>query len=181
VLRHHQEITMALRSGFLKMATGLVAGLACSVALNAFAKGTVAVSFEKPQEFSDIGRSAFDRERVQKSLADHLQSLGAQLPDGQSLQLTVLDVDLAGELRWFGANQIRVLRGRADAPHVKLRYELQSEGRTLKAGQADVADLGYFFNSRALNSRDSDLPFEKRMLQQWFVNNFGAKASAAKQ
>jgi hypothetical protein len=173
-------MTMALRSGFLKVSIPLLAILASCATITAHAKGTVEVSFDKPQEFSDIGRNAFDRERAQKSLTDHLQSLGAQLPDGRSLQLTVLDVDLAGELRWFRGNEIRVLRGRADAPHVKLRYALQGEGRTLKSGEADVADLAYFFNSHANNGRYGDLPFEKRMLQQWFINNFGAKASAAK-
>jgi Protein of unknown function (DUF3016) len=171
---------MALFSRFLKLAKPLGVVLGCCAATAALAKGTVEVNFDKPLEFSDIGRNAVDRERAQKSLTEHLQSLGAQLPDGQSLQLTVLDVDLAGELRWIGGNEIRVLRGRADAPHVKLRYQLQSAGSTLKAGQADVADLGYFFSIGATSSRYGDLPFEKRMLQQWFTNNFGVKTSAAK-
>jgi Protein of unknown function (DUF3016) len=178
---HFKEIDMQLRSSFLS--TGLL-GLALGVASGAAtAKGSVEVSFEKPAEFSDIGRNAFDRERAQKSLADHLQSLGAQLPDGQSLQVMVLDVDLAGELRHFGSNEVRVLRGRADAPHIKLRYKLQdtqtSESRVLKSGDATVSDLGYFFNTHATSDRYGDLPFEKRMLQQWFTNNFGAKAGAA--
>jgi hypothetical protein len=182
-----KEIDMRLRSSlfpnFQNFQNCLLVMALCGAPGVVNAKGSVEVSFDKPAEFSDIGRNAFDRERVQKSLADHLQSLGAQLPDGQSLQVTVLDVDLAGELRYIGGNEVRVLRGRADAPHIKLRYKLQdtqtSETRVLKSGDASVSDLGYFFNTHAIDGRYGDLPFEKRMLQQWFTNNFGAKAGAA--
>jgi hypothetical protein len=179
-----KEIHMRLRSSsFPNFHHGLLLLTLCVATGLVTAKGSIEVSFEKPAEFSDIGRNAFDRERAQKSLADHLQSLGAQLPDGQSLQLTVLDVDLAGELRHIGANEVRVLRGRADSPHIKLRYKLQdtqaNESRVLKSGDATVSDLGYFFNTHAIDGRYGDLPFEKRMLQQWFTHNFGAKAGAA--
>jgi Protein of unknown function (DUF3016) len=142
------------------------------------AAGQVDVSFKNINEFSDAGPGVMDRERNTKSLGDFMQSWGAQLPDGQKLQLEVLDVDLAGELRhnWRGLGQdVRVLRGRADAPHIKLRYSLQGGGQTLKSGEADVADLNYFFGA-APSSQLGDLPFEKRMLQQWFIHNFNTAA-----
>lgn len=145
--------------------------IALALAPLASATGTVDVRFEKPAEFSDAGRGAADREQTMQSLSGYLQSLGALLPDGQSLRLDVLDIDLAGELRPYPQNsgtEVRVLSGRADAPHIKLRYTLQEGGRTLKAGEARVADLAYLFSSPGDSLRFGDLPHEKRMLQQWF-------------
>ena len=46
---------------------------------------------------------------------------------------------------------------------MKLRYTLQNQGNTLKAGDADLADTHY-----RLGDRTSELAFEKRMLDQWF-------------
>jgi hypothetical protein len=148
-------------------------------ALAALAAGKIEVRFEQPNKFSDVGRNAFDRERTLKSLGDHLQSLAAQLPDKQTLKVEVLDVDLAGEIEpnWRGSSQeVRVLRGRADAPHIKLRYTLQEEGQAMKVGEDNLADLNYFFGSPPRDRQHSDLPFEKRMLQQWFVQHFTTPA-----
>jgi Protein of unknown function (DUF3016) len=140
----------------------------------ALAAGSIEVKFEQPLRFSDVGHNAFDRERTLKSLADYLQSLAPQLPNGQTLRIEVLDVDLAGELEpnWRHSGQeVRVLRGRADVPHIRLRYSLQADGQTMKSGEANLVDLNYFFGTPPRESQYGDLPFEKRMLQQWFVNN----------
>jgi hypothetical protein len=153
--------------------SAVLAGLGAGVFSLANAAGTVQVSFDKPAEFSDAGRGAHEREMTMKSIAEYLQSLGAQLPDGQSLHLDVLDIDLAGELRPFprhSSTEVRVLNGRADAPHVKLRYTLQEGARVLKAGQTTVSHLSYFFASHAGSTAQGDMFYEKRMLQQWFKN-----------
>jgi Protein of unknown function (DUF3016) len=146
---------------------------------HAAAVGKIEVRFDQPEKFSDAGRNALDRERTLKSLGDYLQSLSAQLPDKQTLKVEVLDVDLAGEVEpnWRGSSQeVRVLRGRADAPHIKLRYTLQEDGQAMKVGQDDLADLNYLFASPPHDRQQSDLPFEKRMLQQWFVQHFTTPA-----
>ena len=148
-----------------------LASLGACVATLAAAAGTVQVSFDKPAEFSDAGRGVNEREQTMKSLGDYLQSLGALLPDGQTLRLEVLDIDLAGELRPFprsSSTEVRVLNGRADAPHIKLRYTLQTGDQVLKSGVATVADLAYFFGSHGHEAVYGDLFYEKRMLQQWF-------------
>jgi Protein of unknown function (DUF3016) len=156
----------------------LVALASCLTA-PALAAGKIEVRFDQPQKYSDIGRNAFDRERTLKSLGDYLQSLATQLPDKQTLQVELLDVDLAGEVEpnWHGTGQdVRVLRGRADAPHIRLRYTLQENEQALKAGEDNLADLNYFFASPPRDRQHSDLPFEKRMLQQWFVQHFTSPA-----
>jgi hypothetical protein len=151
--------------------SAVLAAVGVGVVTSASAAGTVEVSFDKPAEFSDAGRGVMDREQTMKSIGSYLQSLGAQLPDGQLLRLEVQDIDLAGELRPFprhSSSEVRVLNGRADAPHIKMRYTLQANGQVLKSGVAQISDLAYFFGSHGSDATAGDLVYEKRMLQHWF-------------
>ncbi len=75
----------------------------------------------------------------------------------------MLDVNLAGEIEPYGWHQVRVLRGRADWPQMKLRYALLAESRSLKSGEALLADMHY-----RLGDSSAELGIEKRMLDLWF-------------
>jgi hypothetical protein len=144
--------------------------LALGAGLSAQAADKLDLQFVTPEKFSDIGDGSHDRERNLKSLSDYLQTLAAQLPEGQALKLEVLDVNLAGETRPRGAQDIRVLRGRADWPQMTLRYTLTQNGTTLKAGNAQLSDMGYLDHGLGYGSGRGygDLPYDKRMLQDWF-------------
>ena len=158
----------------LRFLLGACALSAAAAGLEAHAAGSVEVQWLKPADYSDAGRSSVDRERVMRSLGDHLQTLGKQLPDGQVLRLEVTDIDLAGEVQPFGWHDLRVLRGRADWPRMSLRYTLTADGRTLKSGDARLNDMGYLFGG-SLGKRQDDLGHEKRMLDQWFKTEFSAR------
>lgn len=158
-----------------RLATALV--LLAAFALPAQA-GEVEVKFIEPDKFSDAGRSSVDRERTLKSLGDYLQALGRELPAGQTLRLEVTDLDLAGNIEPFGwrrMDDVRVLRGGADWPHLNLRYTLQAEGRTLKAGDAHLSDLSYMYALRGRDLGQGDLAYEKRMVRRWFDETFAAR------
>jgi hypothetical protein len=147
---------------------GLCAALALCACLSVQAAGKLDLQFVAPEKYSDIGRGSHDRERNLKSLADYLQTLAAQLPESQALKLEVLDIDLAGELRPRAAQDVRVLRGRADWPQMSLRYTLTQNGTTLKSGEARLSDMGYLDHARCSDRGYGDLPYDKRMLQDWF-------------
>jgi len=168
-----KETDMYIRSllgiKWLRLALGL--GLAASMS-PVLAAGTVEVSWVQPETYSDAGRSVVDRERTMKSLGEYLTQLGRQLPDGQTLKLEVLDVDLAGEIEPMGWHDVRILRGRADWPHMTVRYTLQGGGQTLKAGEAQLSDMNYFAFQHGLGKYGSELAHEKRMIAQWFSDNF---------
>ena len=136
------------------------------------AAGEARVNFIEPEQFADLGRSTFDREHALKSLGDYIRKLGARLPEGQTLSIDVTDIDLAGELRYWGAHELRVLRGRADWPQLKLRWTLQSGDGTFRRGEARLDDLNYLMSVRAIDHQNSDLVYEKRMLRQWFEATF---------
>jgi hypothetical protein len=150
---------------------------ACAVTSLPAGAGDVEVRFVDPDKFADIGRSNRERERTMKTLADYLQALGRELPADQKLRIEVKDIDLAGNIEPFGwhrFDEVRVLRGRADWPHMHLSYTLQAEGRTLKAGDAQLADLSYLYSLRGRERSVDELSYEKRMVRRWFDETFAA-------
>lgn len=145
---------------------------ALATALSCRAAGLMEVNFVEPSKYIDAGSSAVDIERTTKALGEYLQSLGRDLPDGQTLRIDVLDIDLAGWVRTTPRADTRVLRGNADGPRIKLRYTLQADGRELAAGEETVADL-YYLNPRFRDPPQSNLPYEEQMLERWFEQRFG--------
>jgi hypothetical protein len=143
---------------------------ACAVAPGtpAAASGRVEVKFTNADNYTDAGRFSYDRERTLKAMGEFLQSLGKQLPAGQILKLEVLDIDLAGNIEHVRSSELRVMRGRADWPHLSMRYSLQGPGTSEKSGEADIADLNYLYDLRGPDAMNGELAYEKRMIQRWF-------------
>ena len=138
----------------------------------AHAAGSAEVRFVEPATFTDAGSNPMDRERALATLAAHIEQLAHRLPEGQRLRVDVLDVDLAGEPIFRRGNDVRVLRGGADWPRLHLRWSLTQGERTLKSGDERLSDLGYLQSRIGLAAADGDLPFEKRLLTNWFRGQF---------
>lgn len=146
------------------------------------AAGAVTVSFHEPALYADAGRrDRFDDAPTLAALAKHLEQLGARrLPDGQTLAVEVLDVDLAGEFRPTSRGMdLRVLRGAADWPRLKLRYVLSENGKELDRGEDSLSDLNYLSSSLPGASSDT-LAHEKRLLDDWFTRRFAAPGNASR-
>lgn len=167
----------ASRSAPTLVATSLVVALS-TLAGTAQAAGTVQVNFVGTDQYSDAGRGAFDVERTTKALAEHLKTLGKALADGQVLNLTITDIDLAGELRPArNGSEVRVLRGRADWPRIDVNYTLTRADGTLTAGQAKISDMNYMYSNVGL-SRGEAHAYENRMLHRWVQELVGTKTAA---
>lgn len=133
---------------------------------SAIAAGQVEVSFRPVDQLADVGRG-IDRERHVKALADHFKSLGARLPDGQRLEVEVLDVDMAGELRpTRRGDEVRVMKGAADWPKLELKWSLTSGGQTLRSGHERLSDLAYL--QHPLRGDTGPVAYEARMIDRWF-------------
>lgn len=143
------------------------------------AAGTADVQFKQPARFVDAGETAHERDLNLRQLADQLRALAAQhLPAGQSLQVEVLDVDLAGYLRHTERGDLRVVRGDRDSARIWLHYALVSDGRTLRSGDAALSDLSSR-KTPGLGIDSSALGREKALLANWFTQEFGDTARAA--
>ena len=153
--------------------TSLRAASLAVVCASTLAAGTAQVNYVHPEKFTDAGFGSFERERTLRSLTEHFQVLSKRLPDGQTLRVEVLDIDLAGEVWPRVPSEVRVLRGRADWPHMSLRYTLLDGSRTVKAGTARLSDMNYLFSQRGVQQY-GDLPYEKRMMERWFSEQIAA-------
>ncbi len=148
---------------------------ACVLGASGGAWAGVSVSFTQPEKFSDLPFTTAERERVLKELSEHFLALGKQLPAGQNLTVEVSDVDLAGreEPSRRASNEIRVLRGGVDWPRIRLHYTLESNGKVLGSGEAELSDMAYMSNINRYSSGDR-LRYEKRMIDDWFAKQFKA-------
>jgi hypothetical protein len=163
---------LALKSLFI------ATGLAAAAALPAQAAGTVEVSFTTPEKYVDAGHSGYEREGTLRALKAHFEQLASRLPDGQVLQIEVLDVDLAGELKPTRRGiDLRVLKGGADWPRISLNYTLLADGKVVKSGSERLADMAYQFNHQPLDTYA--LAYERRMIDVWFAQAFGVGKPAA--
>ncbi|GJI91650.1 MULTISPECIES: DUF3016 domain-containing protein [Duganella] len=153
--------------------------LAAAVLLaSAAAWADVSVTFVKPEEFADVPRNSIDRDRTLKDFSDYFATLNKKLPAGQNLKVEILDIDLAGRLwpRRTG-DDIRVMNGGADWPHIHLRYTLEQNGQVLRSGDEHISNMMY--QQRINRYSDGDpLRYEKQMLDEWFDKNIVPKVAA---
>jgi hypothetical protein len=150
-------------------------GLALSCAA-AQAAGTVQVSFVQPENFTDVRDARRDSTNNLRLLKLCLEELGARhVADGQSLTIEVLDVDLAGEVRFNRRlhDDVRVLKGGADWPRITLRATLESPGQPVRRIEQTVSDMAYLQHVNRYADNDA-LRYEKHMLDEWFNAQFGA-------
>jgi hypothetical protein len=140
----------------------------------------VTVTFVEPDRFTDVGRfsRSADSAQVMKDLEGHLVKLGQRLPPGHNVAIEVLDIDLAGEERLGagGASDIRIQRGGADWPSMRVRYTLERDGRR-ETREERISDMSYQQRVQPVSPTET-LPHEKRMLTAWFRDRFEAGARA---
>ena len=143
------------------------------------AAGTVQVTFVQPEKYSDARDAHRDSTNNLRVLKLYLEELAARhVADGQSLTIEVLDVDLAGEVRFSRRlhDDVRVLKGRADWPRITLRATLESPGQPARRIEQTVSDMAYLQHVNRYADSEA-LRYEKRMLDEWFVAQFGAPSS----
>lgn len=159
--------------------TTLIRRAALAAMLSLGAAGAMAapatVTFAQPEQFSDVPRSAWDRERILKLLTQHFDVLAARLPAGQTLTVEVLDLDLAGRTMPTAMSNpdLRVLGTGADWPHMRLRFTVREGERVFKSGEDNISSMSYLEKVNRYLSGDS-LRYEKQMLDDWFKDRIAA-------
>ena len=159
---------MNFHRSFRRLATGV---MLCATSAGA----AVTVSFVDSDRYTDIGAHVADPQQAMNEIARHLERLGERyLAPQQALKIEVLDVDLAGRVRWVGRSmrELRILDGTGDGPGIRLRYTLESGGSVITTREETLTDRGYLSAHGAVHSGES-LYYEKRMLSDWFRARFG--------
>jgi hypothetical protein len=154
----------------------LVLVLAAALAAGtANAAGIVQVRFVEPERFTDIRDRASTREQNLGALEKLIVEVAARyVADGQTLAIEVTDVDMAGEPSPGRPIDLRVMRGGADWPRIRLDWHLTGGAAQPRSGSAVVQDMNYL--DHRLSGATQHLRFERRMLEAWFREQFGQAA-----
>ena len=135
------------------------------------------VTFVEPDRYTDVSNQRWETQATLDALEAHMKRMGDRyLSPNDTLRIEVLDVDLAGWAQWGGRapNQVRVVRGKADFPAMRVRYTLESGGakRTAEERISDPLYTGHAIG------RASNEPYyyEKQMIERWFRSTFGQRA-----
>lgn len=141
---------------------------------------SVTVQFVDPQLFVDGTMEGYreppEANRVLVEIRKHLLALGDRcIPNGQSLTIRILELDLGGHYEWqqrASTGNVRVLRDVAWS-RMTLEYVWQGTDGTVLGKSVDRLGRTIFLSSDTRHSRtDVVLPDEKAMITEWFEARF---------
>jgi len=145
----------------------------------------VVLTFQDPGKFTDIEINGFTDDSARGVIFDqlnaHLAALARRhLAEGQTLTITMTDVDLAGAVEPWRGPQFQTLRIVRETypPRLRFTYQLTGpDGTVLKEGKENLTDLAFMFHARPFN--EDITRYEKELLTDWMRTAFG-KAVASK-
>ena len=153
---------------------------ACGLAMSAGAHAaTVAFEYTNPDDFRDIRATEQSQpkfeQNVLRELEDEFRAEAAKLPEGQTLHVTLKDIDLAGDIEYFHQSYpfgLRVIRD-VDFPRMELSYELRdADGQVLKSGEDKVSDMGFRTPAFEARLNMEPLDYEKALIRDWVRDTF---------
>lgn len=135
----------------------------------------VKVNWLNPEKFSDIrpatGTRKVYQERVMKAFDKIFGELTEKLPAGYSLDISVKDLDLAGDVNpmyRIDNTDIRVIKD-IYFPRMKIDYVLFDQNKQPIRQESDVKikDMG-FMTSSHIGYQNREFVYEHEMLKKWF-------------
>lgn len=157
---------------------GLVPFSAAVAASPDKAASPVQVTFVAPEKFTDVKDYYLDTERgrdaLLEQLKEHIVTRAAKLLTvGQRLEITVTDVDLAGDFEpWRSPNfdDVRFVKD-IYPPRINLEFRLLgADGKVITEGKRHLQDLGYL-QTITIPTWDP-LRYDKEMLSDWLRREF---------
>ncbi|MFT4179898.1 MAG: DUF3016 domain-containing protein [Thermomonas sp.] len=146
--------------------------------------GPVSVAWEDPATFTELrhSRNRWEAERGNwlTDLAKYLRKRAeAQLPAGERLELTIVDIDRAGDYEpWLGVRHqdTRIVRD-IYPPRMTLRVRhFDASGALVSEGEHKLSDMAFMTNASPFNDSDP-LRYEKRMIDSWLRREFATTAA----
>lgn len=143
----------------------------------------VTVVFVQPERFTDVGDREVASPNVRaaflRALERHLQrSTAPRLDPGQTLVVTITDVDMAGAFEpWRRTgSDVRIVRD-IYPPRITLSFRLaDAAGDTVRAGELRL--VGVDFLARPTMPSTDPLMYEKALLDDWLSEELGSLRAA---
>lgn len=144
----------------------------------------VTVEFTNPQKFTDFRTSCVARAVDVKALAARLErylrtAAARRLPEGQRMEITVTNIDMAGDIEVWRHPRLCELRTMRDIypPRIDLTFRiLDAQGTAVRAGARQLVDVNYL--DRSAPSGVDELRYEKYLLADWLQRELGAPAGS---
>jgi len=146
----------------------------------------VSVVFVKPAEFTDLKSSELGSDKERSELLDEFQKYFREtgerlLSAGQRLELTITNIDMAGDFEpWRGAQfqDVRFVRD-IYPPRIDLEFRLlDASGKVLKEGKRELRDMAFMMKLSILPDSDR-LRREKDLIYDWFSQEFSGISKKA--
>ena len=145
------------------------------------AQGPVSVSWADPATFSETRISATHQLVSQgdwlRDLALYMrQQAERRLPPGDTLQLTILDIQRAGQYEPWRGPSLQDTRIISDLypPRMTLRFrQFDASGKLVAEGERKLIDPAFLLNSLPVGDNDP-LRYEKGMVDSWLRREFPA-------
>jgi hypothetical protein len=140
----------------------------------------VDVAYVNPEKFTDVKDNYFfpeqGRDEYLRTLKEHIEKRANKyIPAGQHLALRITDVDMAGDFepqRGTEFEHIRIIKD-IYPPRINLEFKLvDANGKILKEGVRKITDIN-FQDEGNTYFPDDTLRYEKKLLDDWFYNEFG--------
>ncbi|MGO2013037.1 MAG: DUF3016 domain-containing protein [Pseudoalteromonas sp.] len=146
--------------------------MAIIIALPSFVHaGEAVVKWHDFNDYSDVRPSNEPRgsyhKHVAKSFEKHFTKLAAELPEGYKFNVEVTDLDLAGDVRFGGMNDLRIVKP-IYFPRIDFSYSVTDKGGQLvsESDSVQLKDMG--FMERIKMGRDGAFYHDKRLITDWF-------------
>jgi hypothetical protein len=142
------------------------------------------LDWQEPENFTDIraandSRSRF-QERVMRNFEAFFKKMADELPEEYSWQVTITDVDLAGEVDHFATNTgqpIRVIK-EVNPPAIRFNHQLRDQyGEEVVGGEEHFRDIR-FMSRMSPGANTPEFESERMMLQDWFGKKLLPKITA---
>jgi hypothetical protein len=145
----------------------------------------VRVVYVHPERFTDVGDREVTSPNVRaaflRTLERHLQrSAAPRLAPGETLTVTITDVDMAGAFEpWRRTgSDVRIVRD-IYPPRIELTFKMtDASGATVREGTRKL--VGLEFLARPTLPSSDPLVYEKALLDDWLGDDFGALRAAGR-
>ena len=150
---------------------------ACTAIAAAFGlEAQIAVVFVQPHNFTDMRYSKAEQnvDALLGEFQKFMREMGERsVPAGMQLEITVTDIDLAGDFEPWRGPQFDHVRITRDIYPLRISLEFRltdGSGHVVSAGKRKLRSLAY--QRRLVRPLDDYLRYEKDMLRDWFHNEF---------